>query len=54
MQGFLNWYYGGIKVTKFYNEATLKAVKKFQEEVGLEPSGVVGKKTIAAMKKVKK
>lgn len=54
MQGFLNWYYGGIKVTKFYNEATLKAVKKFQEEVGLEPSGVVGKKTIAAMKKAKK
>lgn len=55
LQNFLNWYYGaGLKVSGFYNDKTLKYVKKFQKEVGLDPTGKVGKKTIAAMKKAKK
>lgn len=55
LQEFLNWYYNaGLKVSGFYNDKTLKFVKKFQKEVGLKPTGKVGKKTIAAMKSASK
>lgn len=55
MQAFFNWYYNcGLKITGFYNDKTRKVVKRFQKEVGLNPTGKVGKKTIAAMKAAKK
>lgn len=56
LQKFLKWYGFGLKVTGFFNNATLDAVKEFQEkELGKgKGTGVVDKATIAAMKKVKK
>ena len=55
MQRFLYWYYEvKRKPTGFYNETTFKYVKKFQKEKGLDPTGKVGKKTIAKMKECKK
>ena len=56
LQRFLIWYGYKISVTNFFNHATLEAVLKFQEaELGKkEADGIVGPKTIDAMKKVKK
>lgn len=56
LQRFLIWYGYKISVTRFFNTATLEAVKDFQEkELGKgQGDGLVGQKTIDAMKKVKK
>lgn len=54
LQKFLIWYGYKIKATRFFNDATLNAVKKFQKAQGLKVDGVVGDKTIAKMKAVKK
>ena len=55
LQRFLNWY-GNYKlaIVGFYNTSTFNAVKDFQKNVGLAADGIVGAKTIEAMKKVKK
>lgn len=54
LQRFLVWYGYKISVTSFFNESTLEAVKAFQKEQKLTADGIVGAKTIEAMKKVKK
>lgn len=55
MQQFFYWYYNvKRKPTGFYNETTFKYVKKFQKEKGLDPTGKVGKKTIAKINEVAK
>lgn len=56
MQKYLNWYGFKLSETSFFNKATLEAVIKFQEaELGKsQADGIVGPKTIDAMKKVKK
>lgn len=56
LQKYLKWYGFDIGETGFFNEATLEAVKDFQEkELGKgKVTGIVDKATIAAMKKVKK
>lgn len=55
MQKFLNWY-GDYKltITGFYNTPTFNALKDFQKKENLVVDGIVGAKTIEAMKKVKK
>lgn len=56
LQKYLKWYGFDIGITGYFNEATLKAVIEFQEkELGKgQGDGIVGQKTIDAMKKVKK
>lgn len=54
LQRFLVWYGYKISVTSFFNESTHDAVKAFQKEQKLVADGIVGAKTIEAMKKVKK
>lgn len=54
LQRFLIWYGSKISVTGFFNSSTLEAVKAFQKEQKLTADGIVGKKTIEAMKAVKK
>lgn len=55
LQKFLNWYSNyKLTISGFYNVPTLTAVKDFQKKEGLTVDGIVGAKTIEAMKKVKK
>ena len=58
LKEYLNWYFGKkvLKVDRYYGESTYKYIKKFQEkELGKgQGDGLVGQKTIDAMKKVKK
>lgn len=54
LQRYLMWYGYKISETSFFNSATLDAVKDFQREQKLVADGIVGEKTIEAMKKVKK
>ena len=55
IQKFLKWYgvYSGTASGDF-NASTETAVKKFQKATGLNQDGVVGEKTIAKMKSIKK
>lgn len=56
LQKFLIWYGADISVTRFFNASTFNAVKDFQEkEMGKgQGDGIVGEKTIQAMKDYKK
>lgn len=54
LQRFLVWYGCKISVTGFFNKSTLEAVKTFQTDQKLVADGIVGEKTIKAMKAVKK
>ncbi len=57
-QAFLNWYYDGQlgNLDRYFGDNTLKWTKKFQEEVmgKGQGDGLVGEKTLAAAKTVKK
>lgn len=53
LQAYLKWYgFTDISVDGIFGDATLKYVKQFQTKEGLTADGIVGKNTIAAMKKV--
>ena len=54
LQSFLKWYGCDIASDRYFGEATLKAVKKFQSENGLEVDGKVGEKTLKKMQTVRK
>ena len=54
LQKYMKWYGIDISVDKCFGDATLKAVKQFQKDQGLAVDGIVGAKTIAKMKEVKK
>ena len=53
---FMNWYFDGSvgKADRYYGDRIMGYVKRFQKEQGLVPDGIVGPKTIDAMKKVEK
>ena len=53
LQAFLDWYYNGKVGTAdgIFGDNTLKWVKQFQTDMKLSVDGVVGEKTIDAMKK---
>ncbi len=53
-QRFLKWYGYPIKVSGKFGKKTVKYTKKFQRKYKIDPDGIVGKKTIAKAKKVKK
>ena len=57
-QAFLNWYYDGQlgNLDRYFGDNTLKWTKKFQEEImgKGQGDGLVGEKTLAAAKTVKK
>lgn len=50
LQKFLIWYGYDIVADGIYGEKSHEAVKDFQRKSGLVPDGIVGAKTIAAMK----
>ena len=54
IQKFLNWYNIPCTADGDFGAKTEAAVKTFQEAMGLATDGIVGKKTIEMMKKVKK
>lgn len=54
IQKFLNWYKIPCTADGDFGAKTEAAVKTFQEAMGLATDGIVGKKTIEMMKKVKK
>jgi hypothetical protein len=55
LQRFINWYFNtNITVDGLFGDTTLKYVKSFQVATKLEADGIVGEKTIAKMKTVKK
>ena len=54
LQSFLKWYGCDIASDRYFGEATLKAVKKFQSENGLVVDGKVGEKTLKKMSEVGK
>ena len=56
LQAYLNWYdpNNKLKVDGIYGNATEKAVEAMQKALGLTVDGLVGAKTIEAMKKVTK
>ena len=56
LYGFLNWYFDGKVGTaqRYYGDKAMSWVKRFQTEQGLVADGIVGSKTIEAMKAVKK
>ena len=54
LQSFLKWYGCDIASDRYFGEATLKAVKKFQLENGLVVDGKVGEKTLKKMSEVGK
>lgn len=54
LQNFLNWYGNKLTVDGIFGAGTTKAVKAFQKAQSLSQDGIVGQKTIDAMKKVKK
>lgn len=54
IQKFLNWYNIPCTADGDFGTKTEAAVKVFQEAMGISIDGVVGEKTIAYMKKVKK
>ena len=54
LQNFLNWYGNKLTVDGIFGAGTTKAVKAFQKAQNLSQDGIVGQKTIDAMKKVKK
>ena len=53
IQKFLNYYFKKDVVAedKLFGDYTLKYVKKYQEKKGLTADGIIGKKTLDAMKK---
>lgn len=50
LQEFLKWYGYSIEKDGLFGDDTLKYVKKFQKASGLDNDGIVGEKTISAMK----
>lgn len=50
LQNFLKWYGYKVEDDGLFGDATLKYVKAFQKTAGLTVDGVVGQKTIDAMK----
>ena len=54
LQSFLKWYGYDIASDRYFGEATLSAVKKFQADNGLEVDGKVGEKTLRKMSEIGK
>lgn len=56
LQAYLNWYdpNNKLKVDGIFGNATEKAVESLQKALGLDVDGLVGAKTVEAMKKVTK
>lgn len=54
LQDYLRWYGFDIASDRYFGEATVEAVQKFQSENGLEVDGKVGPKTLKKMSEVRK